>query len=69
MKIIKFTDYIKVNPMNGLKVSKKIQNKISDHLLERSEEEGKGLLVTYDLSHSARRINSKVFFRWSAERY
>ena len=62
MKIIKFTDYIKVNPDERIKdIEKDTRIKIIDHLLERSEEEGKGLLVTYDLSHSARRINNRIY--------
>ena len=62
MKIIKFTDYIKVNPDARIKdIEKDRKIKIIDNLLERSDREGKGLLVTYDLSHSGRRINNRVY--------
>ena len=62
MKIIKFTDYIKVNPDARIKdIEKDAKIKIIDNLIERSDKEGKGLLVTYDLSHSGRRINNRVY--------
>lgn len=62
MKIIKFTDYIKVNPDERIKsIEKDTKIKIIDNLIERSDKEGKGLLVTYDLSHSGRRINNRIY--------
>ena len=43
------------------KLNKREKRKITDNLIDRSQREGKGLLVTYDLSHSGRRINNRIY--------
>jgi len=57
---IKLIDYIHVDPDVSLtSLSKKEKVKLMDHMF--SEGEGKGLSITYDLSHSGRRINNRIY--------
>lgn len=61
-KIIKYNDYVQIAPdqrIMSLDKSDKIQ--LIDNLLERSYDSGKGLIITYDLSHSGRRINNRIY--------
>ena len=61
-KIIKYNDYVQINPdqrVLSLDKSEKIQ--LIDNMLERSYNGGKGLVITYDLSHSGRRINNRIY--------
>ena len=57
---IKLIDYIYVDPDVSLtSLSKREKVKLMDHMF--SEGEGKGLSITYDLSHSGRRINNRIY--------
>ena len=61
-KIIKYNDYVQITPdqrIMSLDKANKIQ--MIDHMLERSYNGGKGLVITYDLSHSGRRINNRIY--------
>lgn len=61
-KIIKYNDYVQITPdqrIMALDKANKIQ--MIDHMLERSYNGGKGLVITYDLSHSGRRINNRIY--------
>lgn len=61
-KTIIYNDYIQINPDERiLTLDKGEKVKIIDHILNRSYSGGKGLLITYDLSHSARKINNRVY--------
>lgn len=61
-KIIKYNDYIQVNPdqrILTLDRDEKIQT--IDRMLTSAYSGGKGLVITYDLSHSGRRINNRIY--------
>jgi hypothetical protein len=61
-KIIKYNDYVQINPdkrIYSLEKAEKI--KIIDNMLESSSSGGRGLVITYDLSHSGRRINNRIY--------
>lgn len=61
-KIIKYNDYVQITPdqrIMSLDKANKIQ--MIDQMLERSYSGGKGLVITYDLSHSGRRINNRIY--------
>jgi hypothetical protein len=61
-KIIKYNDYIQINPDERILALDKSEKVIlTDSLLTRAYTQGKGLLVTYDLSHSGRKINNRVY--------
>ena len=61
-KIIKYNDYIQVNPDERiLSLDKKDKIAIIDNMLSSAFSGGKGLIVTYDLSHSGRRINNRIY--------
>lgn len=61
-KIIKYNDYIQINPdQRILTLDKSEKIVLTDNLLNRAYTSGKGLLVTYDLSHSGRKINNRVY--------
>ena len=61
-KIIKYNDFVQINPDNRiLSLDKKEKVDIIDHMLQRSYNGGKGLVITYDLSHSGRRINNRIY--------
>lgn len=60
--IIKFNDYVQINPTNKiLSLSKEDKIKITDNLITNSYTKGKGLVITYDLSHSGRKINNRIY--------
>ena len=61
-KIIKYNDFIQINPDNRiLSLDKAEKVSITDHIINRSYSGGKGLVITYDLSHSGRRINNRIY--------
>ena len=61
-KIIKYNDYVQINPDERiLTLDKQEKVKIIDNILQRSYNGGKGLLITYDLSHSGRKINNRIY--------
>jgi hypothetical protein len=61
-KIIKYNDFIQINPDERiLTLDKSEKVKIIDSILTRSYEGGKGLVITYDLSHSGRKINNRIY--------
>ena len=54
-KIITYNDYIQINPDNRiLSLEKKDKVQIIDNMLNSAYSGGKGLVITYDLSHSGR---------------
>jgi len=60
--IIKFNDYVQINPDSRiLSLSKEDKIKITDNLITNSYTKGKGLVITYDLSHSGRKINNRIY--------
>jgi hypothetical protein len=61
MSKLKLIDFIKINPDPSFSdLSKKDKVQLMDGLLNRHER-NRGLLVTYDLSHSGRRINNRIY--------
>ena len=61
-KIIKYNDYIQVNPDERvLSLDKKDKVAMIDNMLTSAYSGGRGLVVTYDLSHSGRRINNRIY--------
>ena len=61
-KIIKYNDYVQINPdQRILTLDKSDKIQLIDNMLERSYNGGKGLVITYDLSHSGRRINNRIY--------
>lgn len=59
--MIKLIDYVKVMPDPSLyKLSKKERIELIDNSIVSSSSR-KGLIITYDLSHSARRINNRIY--------
>ena len=57
---IKLIDFIKVNPDPSFaKLSKREKIKLVDSFI--TKEDNNGLLITYDLSHSGRRINNRIY--------
>ena len=61
-KFIKYNDYVQVNPDERiLSLTKEKKVILIDNILERSFSQGKGITITYDLSHSGRRINNRIF--------
>ena len=61
MSKLKLVDYIKINPdPSYADLSRREKVGIVDSLLNRSESR-RGLYVTYDLSHSGRRINNRIY--------
>lgn len=60
--IIKYNDYIQINPdQRILSLDKKEKISMIDNMLSSAYSGGKGLLITYDLSHSGRRINNRIY--------
>jgi len=60
--IIKFNDYVAINPDNKiLSLNKEEKIKLTDNLITNSYTKGKGLVITYDLSHSGRKINNRIY--------
>lgn len=61
-KIIKYNDFIQINPDNKiLSLDKEKKILLTDSLLSSAYNTGKGLVITYDLSHSGRRINNRIY--------
>lgn len=61
-KIITYNDYIQINPDNKiLSLDKNDKIKLIDNMLNSAYSGGKGLVITYDLSHSGRRINNRIY--------
>lgn len=61
-KIIKYNDFIQINPDKKiLTLDKKEKIIMTDNLLNSAYNKGKGLIVTYDLSHSGRKINNRIY--------
>tara|TARA_Y100001973_G_scaffold39802_1_gene59612 strand:- start:3871 stop:5829 length:1959 start_codon:yes stop_codon:yes gene_type:complete len=63
MGTIKLIDFIKISPDPTLvKLGKRQKHKLIDNLLsEPAGSNQRGLLITYDLSHSGRRINNRIY--------
>lgn len=60
--IIKYNDFIQINPDNRvLKLDKSEKIQILDSMLSSAYSGGKGLIITYDLSHSGRKINNRIY--------
>ena len=61
-KIIKYNDFVQINPDKRILTLDKTEKvKLTDNLINRSYSTGKGLVITYDLSHSGRRINNRIY--------
>ena len=60
--IIKYNDFVQINPDKRiLSLDKKEKIEITDNMITRAYSGGKGLVITYDLSHSGRRINNRIY--------
>ncbi len=60
--IIKFTDFVTFDPSQKVaKLTKREKIKTIDNLITSANTNGKGLVITYDLSHSGRRINNRIY--------
>lgn len=60
--MLKFTDYVKISPDAKLKsLDSKSKIEFIDRALEPNENGIGGLVVSYDLSHSGRRINNRIY--------
>ena len=60
--IIKFTDFVTFDPSQKVsKLTKREKIKTIDNLITSANTTGKGLVITYDLSHSGRRINNRIY--------
>jgi hypothetical protein len=61
-KFIKYNDFVQVNPDSKIvSLDKKDKILMIDNLLESVDRSNKGLIITYDLSHSGRRINNRIY--------
>jgi len=61
-KFIKYNDFIQINPDRNILSLNKAEKIIAiDNLLESADKYKKGLIITYDLSHSGRRINNRIY--------
>jgi hypothetical protein len=61
-KLIKYNDFIQINPDKRiLSLDKKSKITLIDNLLSNVEFKQKGLVITYDLSHSGRKINNRIY--------
>jgi len=61
-KIIKYNDYIQVNPDQRILTLDRVEKiQTIDKMLMSAYSGGKGLVITYDLSHSGRRINNRIY--------
>ena len=61
-KFIKYNDFVQINPDERVLSLDKEQKIIAiDNLLESVDKHQKGLVITYDLSHSGRRINNRIY--------
>ena len=60
--IIKYNDFVQINPDKRiLSLDKKEKVQITDNIINRAYTGGRGLVITYDLSHSGRRINNRIY--------
>tara|TARA_R110001606_G_scaffold95899_3_gene212418 strand:- start:217 stop:1956 length:1740 start_codon:yes stop_codon:yes gene_type:complete len=60
--MLKFTDYVKISPDAKLKsLDTKSKIEFIDRACESNENGIGGLVVSYDLSHSGRRINNRIY--------
>ena len=60
MSKIKLIDYIKIDPDPSLvSLSPRDKVKLMDNMFMNNSQ--KGLSITYDLSHSGRRINNRIY--------
>ena len=61
-KFIKYNDFVQINPDERILSLDKAQKIVAiDNLLESVDKHQKGLIITYDLSHSGRRINNRIY--------
>ena len=61
-KFIKYNDFIQINPdTRVLALDRKEKIILIDNLLSNIERDKKGLVITYDLSHSGRKINNRIY--------
>ena len=68
-KIIKYNDFIQVNPDERIQDLDKAEKiKIIDNMLTSAYGGGRGLVITYDLSHSGRRINNRIYSNQGQQR-
>ena len=62
MSKIKLIDFFHVSPDPCVgALTKKEKVKLIDSLVGENQIDSKGLVVTYDLSHSGRRINNRIY--------
>ena len=60
--IIKYNDFVQINPDKRiLSLDKKEKVEITDNIINRAYSGGRGLVITYDLSHSGRKINNRIY--------
>ena len=61
-KFIKYNDFIQISPdTRVLSLDRKEKIILIDNLLSNIERDKKGLVITYDLSHSGRKINNRIY--------
>jgi hypothetical protein len=61
-KLIRYNDYIQINPDKRIIALDKSDKILAiDNLLSRIDAGEKGLRITYDLSHSGRKINNRIY--------
>lgn len=61
-KLIKYNDFIQINPDKRiLSLDKASKVVLIDNFLSSVEKSKKGLVITYDLSHSGRKINNRIY--------
>ena len=61
-KIVKYNDFVQINPDERILSLDKAEKIVAiDNLLESIDKRQKGLVITYDLSHSGRRINNRIY--------
>ena len=59
---IKLIDFFHVSPDPCVsKLSRKAKVKLIDNLVGNPQQDSRGLAITYDLSHSGRRINNRIY--------
>ena len=61
-KFIKYNDFVQINPDERILSLDKAEKIVAiDNLLKSVDKHQKGLVITYDLSHSGRRINNRIY--------
>lgn len=59
---LKLFDYLKINPPSDYaKLGKEDKLKCMDSMFSVEDKEKRGLIITFDLSHSGRRINNRIY--------